>query len=69
MTSFYNHSFLRDYPPLGTWLVDEGILTAEPRRSSTLALLRAAGCGGLACPSSRESSCPSPRRRRSPGSS
>ncbi|HPG24853.1 MAG TPA: hypothetical protein PLW10_04410, partial [Myxococcota bacterium] len=39
---FYNHSFLRDYPPLGTWLVDEGILTAELQ-----ALFNLWPCSGL----------------------
>ncbi|GEM_PF-2259342 len=29
---FFAHSFLRDYPPVGPWLVEEGVATAETQR-------------------------------------
>ena len=39
---FYTHSFLRDYPPVGTWIAEQGALAPELQ-----ALFNTWPCSGL----------------------
>jgi hypothetical protein len=43
---FYVHAFLRDYPPIGTWIAEQGILAPELQ-----SLLNTWPCSGLQDPS------------------